>query len=343
MLISVVIPVYNVETYLDHCLESVQVQDHVDLEVIGIDDASTDGSRQVFEHYLDDPRFELLVHPTNLGLPSARNTGLLRARGTYVFFLDSDDWIAADCLSKLLALAEQDGSDITIGGALHFFESDMRYAVPKNHGYLMRNPVRGQTIFEETAPFHSTTSWNKLISLDYLKTSGLQFKSIPRRFEDVLTYKWYLSGARISSTPDVTYFYRQRDAGGADGSIMQARSLGVTTDKLLAFTDLLLYLKDTGFFRTPYDPLDSPQSMLKLPAILQRMTRETFQGSRDICLDHEHQDEFLTMMLAFKNLLVVFDDEEAETLPEDVRDFRRLLLSRPLIEAADLMLNPEPA
>ncbi len=331
---------FNVEAYLDHCLESVQIQDHDNIEVIGIDDASTDGSRQVFERYLDDTRFELLTHPVNLGLPSARNTGLLRARGSYVYFLDSDDWISPDCLSKLLSMAVQDGSEITIGGALHYFEDSKQYAVPRNHGHLMRNPVRGQTIFEGRSPFHSTTSWNKLISLDYLKSTGLQFKSVPRRFEDVLTYKWYLSGARISSTPDVTYFYRQRDAEGAGASIMQSRSLSVVRDKLLAFADLLRYLKSTGFFRTPYDPLDSPNSMLKLPLILQRMIRETFGGSRELCLDSAHQDDFLAMMLAFKELLLEYTDEEAEALPDNVRNFRRLLMTRPVMEAADQMLKP---
>jgi glycosyltransferase involved in cell wall biosynthesis len=340
MLISVVIPIYNVEAYLDRCLESIQVQDHVDIEVIGIDDVSSDGSRQIFEQYLDDSRFELLTHTANLGLPSARNTGLLRARGDYIYFLDSDDWVAADCLSKLLAIAREDGSEITIGGTLRYYESNQCYAVPDNHGHLMRNPVRASTVFERPEPYFSTTSWNKLISLDYLKTTGLLFNSIPRRFEDLLTYKWYLSGARISSTPDVTYYYRQRDADSAEASIMQAQGLDVYTDKLIGFADLVRFLKAAGLFRTRYDPLDSPNSMIKLPNFLRWFRRQTFEENRAVCVDPSNQDDFLAMMLACKQLLEEFSDQDAESLPKDIQDFRRLLLTNPILKAANHLLGP---
>ena len=90
--ISVIIPIYNVEPYLCQCLESVIAQSFSDFEVIGINDKSGDNSASIFEQFLEkDSRFKLIHHSENLGLPSARNSGISQATGEYLFFLDSDD------------------------------------------------------------------------------------------------------------------------------------------------------------------------------------------------------------------------------------------------------------
>lgn len=99
-LISIVIPVYNVEKYLDRCVSSVLGQTYRELQVILIDDGSTDRSGQIAEKYLTDPRVEV-YHKANGGLADARNYGIEKAKGDYLLFIDADDWVSADYAAHL--------------------------------------------------------------------------------------------------------------------------------------------------------------------------------------------------------------------------------------------------
>lgn len=100
--VSVIVPVYNVENYVAKCLASISAQDYQNLEIIVVDDGSTDQSGEICEAYAQqDPRVQV-IHQTNGGLSAARNTGLEQLTGEYVCFIDSDDWIEPDFISLLL-------------------------------------------------------------------------------------------------------------------------------------------------------------------------------------------------------------------------------------------------
>lgn len=101
-LISVIVPVYNVEEYLEECLDSIKYQTHKNIEVILVNDGSTDGSKEICELYCkNDSRFKL-INQVNQGLSEARNVGLQESVGEYIFFVDSDDVIKVDILETLL-------------------------------------------------------------------------------------------------------------------------------------------------------------------------------------------------------------------------------------------------
>ncbi|KAA8997971.1 glycosyltransferase [Paenibacillus spiritus] len=120
--VSVVIPVYNVERYLDECLQSVIGQTLTDIEVICINDASTDNSMDILEKFrTNDKRIQIITHPRNRGLSSARNTGLSRASGKYIYFLDSDDYIVPEAMEELFNKAESGVLDAV------FFEAELLY------------------------------------------------------------------------------------------------------------------------------------------------------------------------------------------------------------------------
>ena len=91
-LVSIIIPVYNTAQYLRKCLDSAKNQTYENLEIICVDDGSTDGSEKIVDEYLDDDRF-VIIHKENGGESSARNTGLLKCTGNYIGFMDCDDWI----------------------------------------------------------------------------------------------------------------------------------------------------------------------------------------------------------------------------------------------------------
>ena len=124
MKVSVIIPVYQVESYIGACLDSVRKQTLGDLEIICIHDAGTDGSADIIRRAARaDGRIRLLENETNMGLAATRNRGLKEARGTYVYFLDSDDLIRENALSELSEMAESEALDAVVFAADFLFES----------------------------------------------------------------------------------------------------------------------------------------------------------------------------------------------------------------------------
>lgn len=132
-MISIIIPVYNVEQYLPRCLDSVLKQDYSDWECVLVDDGSRDRSLQICDDYQKrDARF-LVIHQKNQGVSAARNAGLAVASGEYISFVDSDDWLDSDYLSTLLNGLTA-GCDLSVGG---IYYGDERHAVASDCLVLM--------------------------------------------------------------------------------------------------------------------------------------------------------------------------------------------------------------
>jgi len=122
--ISVIIPVYNTVTYLEKCLSSVAGQTYANLEIICVDDGSSDGSERIVDEFAArDERF-VVIHQENKGESNARNVGLRRATGDYIAFIDCDDWLEADMYKCLAAALEDAEADIAIGGFYREFNPE---------------------------------------------------------------------------------------------------------------------------------------------------------------------------------------------------------------------------
>lgn len=102
-MINIIVPVYNTATYLPQCLDSLVNQTYRDIEIICVNDGSTDNSPDILKAYAERDSRILVIHQENLGLSGARNKGLESARGEWVMFVDSDDWIGTDCCKTLLS------------------------------------------------------------------------------------------------------------------------------------------------------------------------------------------------------------------------------------------------
>ena len=111
-MISVIVPVYNVELYLEKCLDSILAQTYSDLEVLVIDDGSTDRCGEVCDRFAEQDHRIKEFHTENHGLSAARNLGLDQMQGKYVGFVDNDDWIEPDMYEMLFNIAEQTNADI---------------------------------------------------------------------------------------------------------------------------------------------------------------------------------------------------------------------------------------
>lgn len=129
--ISIVIPVYNVGQYLCQCLDSIITQTIQDYEVILVDDGSTDESPSICDKYAEKNKRFTVIHQKNEGSAKARNTGLDKATGEYIAFIDSDDWINEDHLQNLQKRAEETEADIVISSYYFFDGKQDTYVINK--------------------------------------------------------------------------------------------------------------------------------------------------------------------------------------------------------------------
>lgn len=226
-LISVIIPVYNTEKHLRKCLDSVIGQSYDNLEIIVVDDCSTDSSPQILEEYAaKDSRIKVLRHDVNSGLFQARLTGMEAASGDYFAFLDSDDYISLDYYRALIYRAVETESDITVGKIVHEDSSGYRYVHNAYDGFDF-GILEGDSIFSEYFRQEGTcfiwhTIWNKLYSKRIIQKAISHYYNIKKHlimtedfaFSTVLFYY----AKKLSCSHYAYYFYMQHS--GASTSLV---------------------------------------------------------------------------------------------------------------------------
>lgn len=211
-LISVIIPVYNVERYLRECVDSVINQTYKNLDIILVDDGSTDSSGQICDEYAKRDDRITVIHKTNSGLSDARNNGLEIAKGKYVYFLDSDDYIAENAIETLFEIAERDNSDIVFFDAVSFADSNdfnVKQSYIRKNNYQSGN---GYDVFSALIKNDEFRSAVPLLFLkrDFLKNIGLCF--IPDiLYEDMIfTYQAFGAATAVSQCTEAFYHRRYR-------------------------------------------------------------------------------------------------------------------------------------
>ena len=211
-LVSIVLPVHRVQGYLRQCLDSLLGQSFADFEVIAVDDCSPDHSAAILAEYAArDSRVRVVTSPVNLGLGRARNLGLDHACGEFVWFLDSDDWLAAGALDAVARRLRQTGADVLLVGW------------DRVHWSGRVEPGSGKPLLAAAPPVFSVrqwpdvlnilhVAWNKVIRRDLLVQFGLGFDA--GWYEDVsFTFPLLLAAERISTLPRTCVHYRQRRTG----------------------------------------------------------------------------------------------------------------------------------
>lgn len=237
--ISVIVPVYNAESYLDKCLKSILSQVFSSYEVILVDDGSTDSSPLICDRYSStDARFRT-IHKVNGGVSSARNAGMNMAKGEYIMFVDSDDALPQDAMAKLYDAA--DGrADFVLGG-FDMLADDVAYATRIPFG----------TFYEEdslTAFFdlnvvrngvYLNTPWAKLYSRRTIVSSGLLFNSSLSYGEDMIFVNSFLLHAgKIAVVREPVYSYHVR-SGSLGSDIMSDRHISQLLVLLPLYSDII--------------------------------------------------------------------------------------------------------
>lgn len=233
-LVSVIVPVYNVLPFLREALDSVISQTYKNLEIIVVDDGSTDGSGEVCDEYLSDPRV-IVIHQENRSLGGARNAGLDRATGEFVAFLDSDDAFTPSMIEKMLVGITRNNADICMCG-FRYCRTAGRMDISLNGETKVFSPGPEQILSSAEALNRLVrartgwpVAWNKLYRQSIW--NGIRFPE-GCLYEDIQTMcPVFEKCSRIFLTPDILMDYRVRK-----NSITQSFSLRHLRDSLLCST-----------------------------------------------------------------------------------------------------------
>lgn len=214
--VTIGIPVYNVEKYIEKSLTSALVQDFsFPYEIIVVDDRGNDGSmnivKQVVESHKRGHIVRIIQHEENKGLGEARNTIINNAKGKYLFFLDSDDWMMENALSVLYKVAEESQAEITCGSTLQEMEATGKQSVYFQYadGAYEHEAVGAWMIAHGI--WIATTAWNKLYRMDFLRKYDIH--TIHKITEDQwLSYTSWLYGHKIAIVSKFTMCYNIRNS-----------------------------------------------------------------------------------------------------------------------------------
>jgi len=208
MLISVIVPVYNVEPYVLHCINSIREQTYKKIEILLIDDGSTDQSGRLCDEAASlDTRIKVF-HTINKGLSQARNTGLKKALGDYIFFVDSDDYIEPETLETLLCLALDKHADIACCGIVIDYE-DGRKSQPFTTGLMQLFEKRSALEAMITEKNICSVAWNKLYKREVIE--GFYYPENKYHEDEFLTYKILDSASLTAFIPDLFYHCLERE------------------------------------------------------------------------------------------------------------------------------------
>jgi FkbM family methyltransferase len=213
--VSVIVPIYNIEQFLPVCVDSLISQTLKDIEIILVNDGSTDGSLKLINQYIDKYDNIVLVDKANGGCASARNAGMQVARGMYIGFVDSDDWVSSEMFEELLQLAESNDADIAQGGLLKYYELD-NITKPEQEEWVVELLKESQnSIYGAERLLHlQPTIWRRIYRRSFLETHQIKFNESLKLFDDLpFQYMTFCLADTIVANNKPYYYYRLQREG----------------------------------------------------------------------------------------------------------------------------------
>ena len=251
-LISVVVPVFNVEKYLDHCILSILNQTYKNLEIILVNDGSTDSCSVMCDQYaIYDSRIKV-IHKINEGLSSARNVGLDIVTGKYVTFVDSDDSVTEDYIEVLYDALEKTNSQISIGEFLKVKSEEfvIKRDTILNESFQIFSPREAASKYKNPLSIHFVTVTGNLYQIDLFKSLRFPFGKIAE--DEYLNYQLFFAANHIVHTPNKIYNYFTRQ-----GSITTSPFSLNRLDELEALEERIVFFKNLSEFQLMNESLYS--------------------------------------------------------------------------------------
>ena len=211
-LISVVVPIYKVEKYLDKCVESLVNQTYKNLEIILVDDGAPDNCPEMCDKWAEMDHRIKVIHKPNGGLSDARNAGMKEVKGEYVAFIDSDDYVAVEFIEKLYNVMKKEQSDIVECEVLKFTENEIPSPEYDDNAVESFDTVKGLSLLIADDRFHQHV-WNKLYRSEI--ALSVEFAKGKLNEDEIWTYQIFSKAFKVTKVNLPMYFYLQRG-----GSIM---------------------------------------------------------------------------------------------------------------------------
>ncbi len=227
-LVSIVVPVYNVEDYILRCLKSISGQSYEKLEILVVDDGATDGSGRLCDDFAKADRRVQVFHKKNGGLSDARNFGIKKARGEFIALVDSDDYVDKDFIRNLYAGAIEGGADIAVCG---YNGTALKAGVMSGAEAAVRLLVEQENV--------DIVAWNKLYRRELFDKI---LYPVGRKYEDSLTtYKLLAAAKKVAYVWKTGYFYEEQRVGSIMNSSKNKERLKVRFE---AATEACEYFKN---------------------------------------------------------------------------------------------------
>lgn len=212
-MVSIIVPIYNAENYLRRCVDSILNQEYTDFELLLVNDGSTDASGDICEEYGDrDPRV-IVIQKENTGVSDSRNRALDRARGKYLQFLDSDDWITPDATRLFVRAAEEYGCDMVISDFYRVVGERLSTKGDiEEEGVLTREEFAAH-MMENPADFYYGVLWNKLYRRDIVEEHNLRMDTDINWCEDFMFNLEYIRYAKVFYALHAPIYYYVKRKG----------------------------------------------------------------------------------------------------------------------------------
>ncbi len=211
-LVSVIVPIYNVEEYLPKCVDSIIAQKYTNLEILLIDDGSPDRSGEIADSYAEKDKRIHVIHKKNGGLSDARNAGIDVALGDYLVFIDSDDYVHSEMISRMMEAVKNTSSDMAVCAVKSVKENEMLTSDSEIGNYeitvIERMEKRTEYFFEKHC-VEFNVAWNKLYPARFFKKIRYPFGKIHE--DEFTTWKILEMAERVVYIGEPLYFYVQRE------------------------------------------------------------------------------------------------------------------------------------
>lgn len=214
-LLSIVVPVYNTEKYLIRCIDSLLNQSYTNLEIIIVNDGSSDNSHKlIMDCYSPISKIKYIPLANNMGLGYARNIGMQNSNGEYITFVDSDDWVDLDLYKVVLDKLKDNPAEIAVFGVQNeydnFKSSSYRYNYLFENRISSNQAMRLLTKEQNNNYFISTVVWNKVYRTDVIKNNQLLFLNNSYWEDDIFSFEVLMQINNVQIVPSVFYHYYNR-------------------------------------------------------------------------------------------------------------------------------------
>lgn len=314
-LVSIIVPVYNAEPYLTRCIQSILQQTYENIELILVNDGSTDRSLELCKAFAAEDQRIVLIDKPNSGVSDSRNRGLSKARGKYVQFADSDDWLVPEATALLVQRAEQSKCEFVIAPFYRVIErillvnghikDDGKYSITEFAMEMMKAP----------ANFYYGVMWNKLYRRDIIREYNLQCDPAVSWCEDFifnLQYLCHVAHVYVLQEPIYYYFKRKNSL-----VVTEMRNSGIYETKKTVFHFYKAFYRSIGLYDTYKGRINmyllsvSSDSLFRLPVGRIDKDGEEILFKEELLEELQNKGEELKTFLIEANLLDT-EEERAE-------------------------------